>query len=350
MTAEAETGAIQQAQATQTESVLLDLAVQTVAAKMTSVATELPPFSPTSTSTSTPTSLPSPTPVPANNCDRADFIGDLSTSADGYYYPGEVFRVVWRLQNVGSCTWTPYYQLVMVSGAFQGGVTAAMPEYIRPGQFVDFSLPLVAPLQPGSYMGYWNLKNAAGTYFGLGPDGETPLMLQATVLESGGAVSYDFADNYCLASWRSGAGMLPCLGGIDEERGLVVLMNYPVLESGVESVPGLWVHPNNSNTGWISGIYPPILVRPGDRFKTRIGCLNENPQCDVIFQVEYETVDGIVRQLGQWRQIYDGRITNINIDLSPLAGQVLKFIFTLTVQNNQPIDANGVWVYPRIEP
>jgi hypothetical protein len=270
--------------------------------------------------------------------------------SDSVYYPGEVFSKIWRLQNVGYCTWTTGYSLVMVNGDFRGGVSVSLPNYVRPGQTIDISLGLVAPYQPGNYIGYWNLRNSSGQYFGFGPLAQTPITVQALVVETGAGYSYDFSTNYCTAQWRTGAGVLSCSEIEDEERGLVILLDYPTLENGVQVGPGLWTHPNNKNDGWISGSYPPVLVRPGDHFRTKVGCLADSSGCDVIFQVEYEIMDGPVATLGQWHETFDGRITTINIDLSSLSGQYVKFIFTVTVQNNQPADANGVWLFPRLGP
>lgn len=341
----------QKTQIAQTEEARIDLAVQTLSARMTTEANTNPTATPTITPSAEmpPTNTPTPLPTSAlANCNRVDFLGDVSTGNEVIFYPGEVFRKTWRLQNVGTCTWTPDYRLEMVSGDFQGGTSIALSDYVRPGQTIDLTFALVAPYQPGNYIGYWNLKNNQGQYFGLGPNGETPITLQAVVLEGGALVSYDFAANFCAAEWRSRAGILPCQGFDNEENGFVVFTEYPQLENGLDTGPALWMHPYNSYGGWISGAYPAIPIRRGDRFKAKVGCLVESPNCDVTLQVEYELMNGVVRTLGQWRETYDGQVTAINLDISPLAGEYVKFIFTVTAQNNQPEDANGVWVYPRI--
>lgn len=350
LTVEAQAAGARQTEGAQTEAAQVESAVQTVAAHLTQ---EIPATLPPAPAASPvpiypPTATAGPPPPPAANCDRADFLGELSPGSDKIFYPGEVFRVSWRFQNVGSCTWTPDYSLVMVSGDFRGGTSMMMPEYVRPGQTIDLNFPLVAPSLPGNYIGYWNFRNSAGGYFGVGPLGDAPLTLQAQVYPIQEGYSYDFATNYCGAEWRSGAGILSCLGTGNEQDGLVILMEYPTMENNAGIGPALWTHPNNSNNGWISGVYPPILIQRGDRFRTTLGCLADSPGCDIILQVEYENSSGAVQMLGQWREKFDGNVANVNIDLSPLAGQWIKFIFTLIVQNNQPGDANGVWSFPRI--
>jgi hypothetical protein len=351
-------GAEEKTQAAQTGNAVINLAVTTVAANMTLEAETKEtsaPATPTPTPNATPSVTPAPLPPPPiqsayTNCDRADFVADLSPVSDSIYYPGEVFNKIWRLQNVGYCTWTPDYSLVMVNGEFQGGVSRSLPNYVRPGQTIDISLGLVAPYQPGSYIGYWNLRNSAGQYFGFGPLAQTPITVQALVVDSGAGYSFDFSNNYCRAEWRTGAGVISCSGIDDEDRGLVILLDYPILENGAQVGPGLWTHPNNKTNGWISGAFPPVLVRYGDHFKAKLGCLAASPGCDVLLQVEYEIMDGPVATLGQWHEVFDAQTTNINVDLSSLAGQYVKFIFTVNVQNNQPGDANGVWLFPRIGP
>ncbi len=357
MTETAQTDTEQETEIVQTKIARGNLAAQTVAARMTRQAstTNSPDvLAPTATLTVSPTSTQTPSPLPTltqpSNCDRADFLADISSETTTVLYPGEVFRKTWRFQNVGRCTWTPDYRLVMVNGEFQGGTSVPIPMYVQPGQVIDITTTLVAPGRSGSYTSYWNLRNTSGQLFGFGPYGEAPLVIQTYVVDTNESFSYNFATNYCAADWRTGAGMISCSGIKDEAIGFVIFLDYPILENGDPAGPSLWTLPNNSANGWISGTYPPILIRQGDHFKSKVGCLYDIPDCNVLFQVEYETMDGSVQTLGRWRESYNGLVTTINIDLSPLAGQYIRFIFTVTVQNNQPLDANNVWAFPRIGP
>ena len=354
-TATQQAGAPQDSLVAETEAARIDRAVQTIEAKITSSAASALPTAVLETpSIPTPTDTPviaiiTSTSIPPN-CDRADFLGDYSPYSSGILYPGQVFQKIWRFQNVGGCTWTPNYRLVMVNGDFQGSTSVAMPSYVRPGQMIDLTFVLVAPAQPGNYNSLWYLKNANNQYFGIGPDAATPLTIQATVLQTGFRVNYDFASNYCAAEWRSRRGIVPCQGNEDEVKGMVAYLDSVELENGYNSGPALWTHPDDSNNGWISGSYPAILIQSGDHFRTQIGCLADSFNCDIVMQIEYELANGNVVTLGQWHKTYDGSLTTLNLDLSTLAGQYVKFIFTVTIQNNQRDDADGVWVYPRIGP
>lgn len=360
LTADAGTQVALATESTDLEATRLAYAVETLSARQTQQApsaTALPALAPTEGPAPEPTSLiptaipagPVATPLPAD-CNRADFLGDLYPVSNNVYYPGEVFRVSWRFQNVGSCTWTPQYSLAMIGGEFQGNTSVPIASYVRPGQTIDITFPLVTPNRPGSFIGYWNFLTPDGQFFGTGPDSEVPLIIQVFVLDTTRGPTYDFASNMCSAEWRSGRGYVPCLQTNEEGFGLVLLLNYPDTEAGIVAGPAIWAHPNESNTGWINGAYPRILIRSGDRFKSQIGCLSDSSDCAVIMQVEYETADGMVWTLGQWYETSNGRLTTIDQDISYLAGQTVRFIFTVTVQNNQPLEANAVWIYPRIEP
>jgi Ig-like domain from next to BRCA1 gene len=125
-----------------------------------------------------PTQTPIPptgTPVPATNtpvptavryCDWAAFIKDVTVPDGTQFAPGEVFTKTWRLKNIGTCTWTPDYDIVFYSGAQMSGTNMQMPGYVAPGQSVDVAVTFTAPSTSGHYVGYWMLRNASGELFG----------------------------------------------------------------------------------------------------------------------------------------------------------------------------------------
>lgn len=121
--------------------------------------------------------LPSATPAPATKtpipsavtyCDWAMFIKDVTVPDGTSFSPGEVFTKTWRLQNRGTCTWTPDYDVVFYGGAQMSGTTMQVPGYVAPGQAVDVAVTFTAPSAPGHYVGYWMLRNSAGNLFGTG--------------------------------------------------------------------------------------------------------------------------------------------------------------------------------------
>jgi len=117
------------------------------------------------------------TPIPPTNtavptevtyCDWAMFIKDVTIPDGTQLSPGETFTKTWRLQNRGTCTWTPDYDVVFYSGAQMSGTTMQVPDYVAPGQSVDVAVTFTAPSAPGHYVGYWILRNSSGILFGTG--------------------------------------------------------------------------------------------------------------------------------------------------------------------------------------
>lgn len=144
------------------------IVTQTLAAipTSTSIPATSTPIPATSTSVP-PTNTPVPTAV--SYCDWVKFIKDVTIPDGTQLKTGEVFTKTWRLQNRGTCAWTPDYMLVFTSGDPMGGTTAVrLPGYVAPGQTVDISITLTAPTSAGSYTGYWMLRNPSGALFGAG--------------------------------------------------------------------------------------------------------------------------------------------------------------------------------------
>jgi ABC-type amino acid transport substrate-binding protein len=96
--------------------------------------------------------------------------GDNNMKNPPFVNPGEVFVKTWRVQNTGSCAWTPNYRLVYaygnVTAAQMGGLPINMPANVAPGQVVDLSVPLSAPMDPLTYQGFWQAQNDKGNLFG----------------------------------------------------------------------------------------------------------------------------------------------------------------------------------------
>jgi hypothetical protein len=114
------------------------------------------------------------------------------TVPDGTAFdPGSSFTKIWNLRNDGACTWTTAYQLVFTGGSLMSGPTVVQIPYdVAPGNSIDLSISLVAPLDPGTYQGYWMLRDPNGAVFGLHPDGAHPFWAEIVV---GGSSSAFFA-------------------------------------------------------------------------------------------------------------------------------------------------------------
>jgi hypothetical protein len=134
------------------------------------------------------TNTPAPTstavPTAASYCDWVAFVKDVSIPDGTTLTPGETFTKTWRLKNRGTCTWTPDYTLVFNNGAQLGGTTSArLSNYVAPGQTVDISITLTAPLNSGSYTSYWMLRNPSGALFGTGDKANIAFYIDINVKE-----------------------------------------------------------------------------------------------------------------------------------------------------------------------
>ncbi len=312
-----------------------------------------PPAQPTLTDTipaATDTPIPPTETATAVPCDRAQFLMDVTIPPDSSIPTGATFTKTWRIQNVGSCTWTQDYVIVLASGSAMGNITVfSVPGVIPPAGVVDISVFLTAPATPGFFEGYWMLRNPTGSLFGAGPAGNTPFPIRIrTVQLARGNYDFDLLLNYCAATWRSAAGPLACPGNAQDSNGAVVLVSQPVLETGESYANALLTRPNQALTGWISGQYPLYTVRDQDHFLAEIGCQLGSQGCDMNFQVDFLSPNGQLTNLGAWREIYDGLTTQIDIDLSVLAGRTGNFILTVTSNTSVPF-SDALWFAPRIQ-
>lgn len=303
--------------------------------------------SPTSTPLVLQTATTVPQLPPASRCDAADFIDDITYPDGSLVATGATFTKIWRVKNIGTCTWNTSYALVYVSGErFGASNSVGLPGTVRPGESIDLSVNLTAPTKNGSYVGYWKLRNSSGVLFGVGSS-DTSVYVDVKV--SGYTVgAYDFLANACDASWTNGSGdNLPCPGTQGANEGFVVVLNSPKMEDGKSIGNGLLTYPEKGNNGMITGKYPKFKVQPGDRFQTYIGCLQNANDCDMIYRLQYQIGNGDIQTLGQWREVYEGEYYPVNLDLSFLAGQNVKFILTIYANGSSHEDF-ALWITPRI--
>jgi hypothetical protein len=338
-----------------TLNALYTSAAQTLEAMSTqAVATQ---FSPTPTlviSTGSPTPfatftlVPPLSPAPVSRCDAASFVSDV-TYPDGSNVPlGGTFTKIWRLKNNGTCTWTTSYALVFVSGErFGASTTVSLPTNVGPGQTVDLAVNLTAPNQSGRYRGFWKLRNASNVLFGIGQNADSNFFVDINV--TGFAITgYDFVANACNdASWRNDSQDLPCPGTDGDDNGFVLVLDSPKMEDGNSQGRGLLTHPERGNDTFISGKYEAVRIESGDRFQAQIGCLHTANDCDMVFRLQYQIGSDSVRTLGQWREVYEGQAYPINIDLSTLRGERVKFILSVLANGSSHEDF-ALWINPRI--
>jgi hypothetical protein len=297
--------------------------------------------------TSTPIILPSTAPTIASRCDAAAFVKDI-TIADGTALSGGAkFTKTWRLKNAGTCSWTSSYALVFVNGdAMNGPTVVSLPGNVNPGQTIDLSVNLTAPVKDGHYRGYWKLRNASNVMFGIGASADTSFWVDINV-KSSSYIAYDFVNGLCEASWISVNTTLPCPGKEDDQRGYAIIIKSPKLENGNKiDDPSLLMVPYNSKNGVLYGIYSSFTVREGDRFRALLSCRYNHDRCDVNFRLDFRS-DGKTQTLGTWREVYEGKYYTVDLDLSELEGKTGKFILMVNA-NGSARDDEAIWVAPRI--
>jgi len=323
--------------------------------------------------TATPTRTPGPVTVtvPPSTCDKAQFISDVTVPDGTVMSPGQRFTKTWSLKNVGTCAWVKgTYQIVYFSGEqFSAATSLAFAEDVPVGKTVNFSIEMTAPANAGTYRGFWMFKNASGALFGIGTQGNKPWWVDIkvsgptvtpggpTVTPGGPTVTpspnmaYDFATNACAATWYTGAGQIPaaqCPGTDGDAKGFVLKVSNPKLESGAtDPRPGIITFPQNVQNGYIQGFFPAFRVQNGDRFRSVINCEAGATNCYVAFRLDYE-LGGTIRTFwGPFLERYEGRFYNVDVDLSSLAGNDVKFILTVLAAGVATGD-RALWVGPHI--
>lgn len=164
------------------------MVTQTVVAMTLNAPTQTPvpatatPVPATNTPVPTATTIP---PTAVTYCDWMAFVTDITVPDGTNFQPGETFVKTWRIKNRGTCTWTPDYTLVFNGGDQMGSTTSVrLPGYVAPGQYIDVSVTFTAPTYPGTYRGYWIMRNTSGALFGTGDKASTPIYVDVRVRQN----------------------------------------------------------------------------------------------------------------------------------------------------------------------
>ncbi len=327
------------------------------------------PLTPTATRTPTPlytatntppafvityvTPTPTASPIP---CNWVRFVEDITIPDGSSFNPGQTFIKTWRLQNIGSCTWTNDYELVLSSGDAMGGTTAQkLNRTVNPGDIVDLSVTLTAPTSSGSHMSYWMLRSTDGIVFGWGAS-QSKSFWASIVVSTLPTVSpdtpLDMADAYCNARWSNNGGtILSCPSQTyNYTTGSVTRTDSPDIEIGYnDDEATLITIPSDGVGGSISGHYPAVTVKSGDRFTALGGCLDSSPNCSVTFLLKYTEKGGTgVQTIASWDETYDGNRSQMNVDLNSLAGKSVEFILEVQNRNDSSSDDRAFWMVPRV--
>ena len=100
---------------------------------------------------------------------------------------GTLVHRAWRIQNIGTCTWGPGYELAFYGGRAMGSGGVAFEAFFpdepdrrnivinqdqligaegKPNQVAVGEVLLMAPVTPGIHLSYWRMRNPHGVFFG----------------------------------------------------------------------------------------------------------------------------------------------------------------------------------------
>jgi hypothetical protein len=114
--------------------------------------------------------------------DQARFVSDVTIPDYAVVDAGDVITKTWRLQNVGTSTWTTDYALVFDDEDQMGApdrvqLTAEVP----PDGYINISVDFTVPNADGEYSSYWMLEDEDGNSFGTGDEFDQPIWMIITV-------------------------------------------------------------------------------------------------------------------------------------------------------------------------
>ena len=291
-------------------------------------------------------------------CDQVKFIKDVTIPDEMDLTPGERFTKTWRLENAGSCPWTIGYLLYFESGDSLEGPSSQdlTSQTIQPGETIDISVDLVAPLETGIYQGNWKLRNVKGEGFGVG-DYSKAFWVKINVVEGSGMM-FDFNIRADEATWGSGSSPVDYidLGGKilnfdfpgESSDPYVALLDQEFLEGGRISGILLATYPPQGAGKYIIGRFPDYKVNGGDLLFGRVGlATNSNGNCgdgDVTYRIDLVLGgDPATRtRLWEWHEVCDNQMKSFEIDLDDYKGETGQ-LFLVVIANTESDSDLAVW-------
>jgi hypothetical protein len=169
-------------------------------------------------------------------------------------------------------------------------------------------------------------------------------------------VSYDFVAQAASATWSSGVGALTFPGTDGDAKGFGLKLDNPTFENNLTYGNGLLFVPNNATNGFIQAVYSEYKVQSGDHFLAQIGCQSGATNCYVEYRLQYQIGTGAVTTFSRpkfpfpFRERNEGLTYPVNVDLSSLAGQSVKFILWVSAVPGFGSAAGNraLWGNPRI--
>ena len=348
-------------------SVLLALIVATLACSST---TSVTPAGPTSQPTSfviliTATPQPgvtlapptaAPTAVLSGGCTlNMAYVADVTIPDGTVLAPGATFVKTWRVRNSGTCDWKDGTQSVFADGDQMRGPAAVSVPATAANATADITVNLTAPTLPGKYTGRWRMRSPDGTVYGgltvviVIPGTPTPTPTstpEPTETPTPLTELFSFHEKAGAALWTSNSDTLTFPGSTGDNKGFGVYQNGQKLEDGNAYNKILETHPAWVTGGFIQGVYTVGEIRPGDRFRTRVGFLYGEGIKEG--QVTYIIKGGNGTILGSFGDTRDGSTIAIDLDLTPIAGKTNQIVLRVEANNKDAAQDWACWVNPRI--
>jgi hypothetical protein len=186
------------------------------------------------------------------NCSNSfEFVADLSIADDTTFAPGTEFTKEWRLRNNGTCPWSTDYSVVFVGGdQMSAGDAYPLVRTVAPGQTLDVAVDMIAPADPGTYRGNWQIADANGEPFGIDGFIEDAFWLQIAVAAdappaqtpqpNSGVIGGVVWDDFCVNS-NPGAGCveIPADSGVFVGDGTFGTAEVPLSDIVISLASGL---------------------------------------------------------------------------------------------------------------
>lgn len=102
---------------------------------------------------------------PSNCTDSAAFLADVTVPDGANFKQGEAFVKIWRIKNIGTCTWDANYQLVFAEGEQMDAPVSVPLDETPQDAALEVSVPLKAPSRDGAFTGNFELRNPSGQSF-----------------------------------------------------------------------------------------------------------------------------------------------------------------------------------------
>jgi len=100
---------------------------------------------------------------------RARFVKHVTVPDGTAFGPGTAFTKTWCFRNESNEPWPVGSKILFVgknSDQMGGPDELDVGRAVEPGQEVEVSVPLLAPSQPGTYVGFWRMADPSGKRFG----------------------------------------------------------------------------------------------------------------------------------------------------------------------------------------